>query len=97
MKKIIFFLFLLTSCSLNSNSAYWNENTNLKYEELKYEKDYTFDEYGKILEQYDKRNKIPELNFDNLYSSLLMFKNSANIFFEMILRVIKELIRWQDC
>ena len=62
MKKIIFFLFLLTSCSLNSNSSYWNENTNLKYEELKYEKDYTFDEYGKILEQYDKRNKIPELN-----------------------------------
>ena len=39
MKKIIFFLFLLTSCSLNSNSAYWNENKNLKYEELKYEKD----------------------------------------------------------
>ena len=62
MKKIIFFLFLLTSCSLNSNSAYWNENTNLKYKELKYEKDYTFDEYGKILEQYDKRNEIPELN-----------------------------------
>ena len=62
MKKIIFFLFLLTSCSLNNNSAYWNENSNLKYEELKYEKDYTFDEYSKILEQYDKRNKIPELN-----------------------------------
>ena len=31
MKKIIFFLFLLTSCSLNSNSAYWNENTNFKF------------------------------------------------------------------
>ena len=53
---------MLTSCSLNSNSAYWNENTNLKYEELKYEKDYTFDEYGKILNLYNKKNKTPNLN-----------------------------------
>ena len=62
MKKLILFLLLLTSCSLNSNSAYWNENSNIIYEELKYEKDYSFDEYGKILQQYDDRKGIPKLN-----------------------------------
>ena len=62
MKKLILFLLLLTSCSLNSNSTYWNENSNLAYEELKYEKDYTFDEYGKILKQYGDKKGIPELN-----------------------------------
>ena len=62
MKKLILFLLLLTSCSLNSNSAYWNENSNIIYEELKYEKDYSFDEYGKILQQYDYRKEIPKLN-----------------------------------
>ena len=62
MKKLILFLLLLTSCSLNSNSAYWNENSNIIYEELKYEKNYSFDEYGKILQQYDNRKKIPKLN-----------------------------------
>ena len=50
MKKLILLFFLLTSCSLNSDNAYWNENLNINYEELKYDKDYTFDEYGKILE-----------------------------------------------
>ena len=44
MKKLILLLFLLTSCSLNTDSAYWNENLNINYEELKYDKDYTFDE-----------------------------------------------------
>ena len=62
MKKLILFLLLLTSCSLNSNSTYWNENLNLNYEELKYEKDYTFDEYGKILDQYSDRKEFPDLN-----------------------------------
>ena len=62
MKKLIFFLLFLTSCSLNNNSSYWNESQNLTYEELKYEKDYSFDEYGKILNEYGDRNKIPKLN-----------------------------------
>ena len=62
MKKLIFFLLFLNSCSLNNNSAYWNESQNLTYEELKYEKDYTFNEYGMILEQYNDRKKIPKLN-----------------------------------
>ena len=62
MKKLILILFLFTSCSLNNDSAYWNENLNLNYEELKYNKDYTFDEYGKILEKYSAKNKTPKIN-----------------------------------
>ena len=62
MKKLILFLLFLTSCSLNSNSTYLNENSNSTYEELKFEKDYSFDEYGRILEQYDDRKEIPKLN-----------------------------------
>ena len=62
MKKSILLLFLLTSCSLNNDSAYWNENLDLNYEELKYDKDYTFDEYGKILENYSVKNKTPKIN-----------------------------------
>ena len=62
MKKLILILFLFTSCSLNNDSAYWNENLNLNYEELKYDKDYTFDEYGKILEKYSAKNKTPKIN-----------------------------------
>ncbi len=62
MKKLILVFFLLSSCSINSNSAYWNENSNLTYDEIKYEKDYSFDEYGKILKQYGDKKGIPELN-----------------------------------
>ena len=62
MKKLILILFLFTSCSLNNDSAYWNENLNLNYEEIKYDKDYTFDEYGKILEKYSTKNKTPKIN-----------------------------------
>ena len=62
MKKLIFILFLLTSCSLNNDSAYWNENLSMSYEELKYDKDYTFDEYGIILEKYNAKNKTPKIN-----------------------------------
>ena len=62
MKKIILFLFFLTSCSLNNNSSYWNETFNSDYEELEYAKDYTFDEYKNLLIQYSNKNKIPKLN-----------------------------------
>ncbi len=55
-------MFLLTSCSLNSDSSYWNETINSNYEELEYAKDYTFEEYGNILKEYSKKNKIPKLN-----------------------------------
>ena len=38
MKKLILFFFLLTSCSLNNDGTYLNENLNFNYEELKYKK-----------------------------------------------------------
>ena len=62
MKKLILFLFLLSSCSFNSDSTYWNENSNYNYEELSYDKNYTFNEYGKILDEYSDRSKFPNLN-----------------------------------
>ena len=62
MKKFIIFLFLLTSCSFNSNTASWEENLNSSYQELKYDEDYTFDEYEKILDRYNERKKTPKLN-----------------------------------
>ena len=62
MKKLILCLLLLTSCSLNNDSANWNENLNLSNEELKYDKDYTLDEYEKILEIYSAKNKTPKIN-----------------------------------
>ena len=62
MKRLILFLFFLTSCSLNSNNSYWNENFNSNYKELNYDKDYSFKEYGEILDKYSAKNKIPRLN-----------------------------------
>ena len=62
MKKLILFLFLLTSCSFNNDSDYLKENLNLNHEELKYGKDYTLDEYRKILEKYSAKNKTPKIN-----------------------------------
>ena len=62
MKKLFVFLFMLTSCSLNTSSNYWNENLNANYEELNYDKDYNFDEYKNILDMYNKKTEIPNLN-----------------------------------
>ena len=62
MKKLIIFIFLLNSCSLNTNSSYWNETLDSNYEELEFAKDYTFEEYGKILENYSNKKKIQKLN-----------------------------------
>ena len=53
---------ILTSCSLNSDSTYWNQNLYSTYEELKYDKDYTFNEYGKALDNYNAKSKIPNIN-----------------------------------
>ena len=44
------------------NSSYWNETVDSNYEELEFAKDYTFEEYGKILENYSNKKKIPKLN-----------------------------------
>ncbi len=62
MKKIILFLFLLTSCSINSDSAYWNESLYSDYEELKYDKEYTFNEYEEILDKYTAKSEVPNID-----------------------------------
>ena len=62
MKKFIIFLFLLTSCSFNSNTAYWKENLDSRSQELKFDEDYTFEEYDKILDHYNDRKETPKLN-----------------------------------
>ncbi len=62
MKKLFLFLVLLNSCSLNSESTYWNETLNSDYEELKFGKDYSFNEYGEILDKYNANTKTPKIN-----------------------------------
>tara|TARA_Y100000590_G_scaffold434466_1_gene552693 strand:+ start:2775 stop:2963 length:189 start_codon:yes stop_codon:yes gene_type:complete len=62
MKKLILCIFLLNSCSFNSDSAYWNQNINYNYDELKYDKDYSFKEYIEILDEYSNRSETPNLN-----------------------------------
>ena len=62
MKKYIILLLFLSGCSFNTDSAYWQDNTNYDYEDILYDKDYTLEEYKKNLEMYNKKNKIPDLN-----------------------------------
>ena len=62
--KLVFFFFLLSllSCSLNNTSDYWNKNLNLDKENLDYDKDYSIEEYAKILERYNDRTDFPNIN-----------------------------------
>ena len=63
MKLVFLFLFLsLLSCSLNNTSDYWNKNLNLDKENLDYDKDYSIEEYEKILEGYNDRTDFPNIN-----------------------------------
>ena len=63
MKLVFLFLFLsLLSCSLNNTSDYWNRNLNLDKENLDYDKDYSIEEYGKILKRYNDRTDFPNIN-----------------------------------
>ena len=63
MKLVFLFLFLsLLSCSLNNTSDYWNKNLNLDKENLDYDKDYSIEEYEKILEKYNDRTDFPNIN-----------------------------------
>ena len=59
MKKIIL-LILLTSCSFNNTSNYFNSN--VKKELLDFDKDYSFIEFKSILEKYNAREGYPKLN-----------------------------------
>ena len=63
MKLVFLFLFLsLLSCSLNNVSDYWNRNLNLDKENLDYDKDYSIEEYEKILKRYNDRTDFPNIN-----------------------------------
>ena len=63
MKLVLLFLFLLlVSCSLNNTSDYWNKNINLDKEKLVYDKDYSIEEYEKILNRYNDITDFPNIN-----------------------------------
>ena len=63
MKLVFLFLFLsLLSCSLNNTSDYWNKNLNLDKKNLDYDKDYSIEEYEKILKRYNDRTDFPNIN-----------------------------------
>ena len=65
MKLVFLFLFLfssLLSCSLNKTSDYLNKNLNLDKENLDYDKDYSIEEYEKILKGYNDRTDFPNIN-----------------------------------
>ena len=63
MKLVFLFLFLsLLSCSLNNTSDFWNKNLNLDKENLDYDKDYSIEEYEKILKGYNDRTDFPNIN-----------------------------------
>ena len=64
--------FILTSCSLNNNSAYWNEDPIKKSLDdkklsliLKKNSDFskmTFDEFSLFLEDYSNKSDYPNIN-----------------------------------
>ena len=63
MKLVFLFIFLtLVSCSLNNRSDPWNKDLNLVEENLNYSKDYSIEEYEKILNGYNDRTNFPNIN-----------------------------------
>ena len=63
MKQIFLFLFLsLLSCSLNNTRDNLNKNLNFDKENLDYDKNYSMEEYEKILKGYNDRTDFPNLN-----------------------------------
>ena len=61
MKLVFLFLFLV-SCSSNNRSDYLNKDLNLVKENLDYNKDYSIEEYEKILNGYNDRTNFPNIN-----------------------------------
>ena len=47
---------------MNNTGDYWNKNLNLDNEDLDYNKDYTIEEYEKILDGYNDRTDFPNIN-----------------------------------
>ena len=63
MKLVFSFLFLsLLSCSLDNTRDNLNKNLNLDKENLDYDKDYSIEEYEKILKGYNDRTDFPNIN-----------------------------------
>ena len=63
MKLVFLFIFLtLVSCSLNNRSDLRNKDLNLVEENLNYNKDYSIEEYEKILNGYNDRTNFPNIN-----------------------------------
>ena len=63
MKLVFSFLFLsLLSCSLDNTRDNLNKNLNLDKKNLDYDKDYSIEEYEKILKGYNDRTDFPNIN-----------------------------------
>jgi len=60
--KLVFLFLSLLSCSLNNTSDYSNKDLNLVKENLDYDKDYSIEEYEKILKRYNDRTDFPNIN-----------------------------------
>ena len=63
MKLVFLFLFLsLLACSLDNTKDNLNKNINFDKENLDYDKDYSIEEYEKILKGYNDRTDFPNIN-----------------------------------
>ena len=63
MKLVFLFLFLsLLSCSLDNTRDNLDKNLNFDKENLDYSKDYSIEEYEKILKGYNDRTDFPNIN-----------------------------------
>ena len=60
MKKFYILFLLLTACSFNNTENYWNDNLNKEI--LDFNKEYSINEYGAILEKYNARTGYPKIN-----------------------------------
>ena len=66
---IIFFLLLITACSLDTKSGIWNEKKIVKQklklineDSFKINQNLTFDEYKLTVIEYGKKSKFPKIN-----------------------------------
>ena len=63
MKLVLLFFFLsLLTCSLDNTRDNLNKNLNFDKENLDYDKDYSIEEYQKILKGYNDRTDFPNIN-----------------------------------
>ena len=51
---------LLSACSFNNTKNYWNDDLNKEI--LDFNKEYSINEYGEILEKYNARKGYPKIN-----------------------------------